>query len=272
MQAVHYVFLAHGFSRDESLPAAVFDPAIPAPLRVRYVHEARPALSATYVPVQRHLIVYGGIEGAEGVPTRATVQLGMALASIQVKIDYLLVYPLVFQNSPPTLLGLPGDVYFGCLEGLAIPGLAALGRVSKHFARSVYEDDVLWWRVLLNLPRSPQLQTAIDSALQGQQQDQNLAAGICRRMVKDEVSRVRQEEDVRRRAREDMERRMRDPLMIQPPQRPGLPRPGFPGAPFGIGGPNDLFPGGGFLPPGGGNPFGGRGGRDPFGGGGGFFG
>jgi len=237
-------------------------------IRVRYSQgEGRPAVNVTYVPVQRHLMVYAAVEGVQDGVVRAAVQLGMAAQAVQSKIDYLLVYPLVYRRCLPTLPELPGEPFFICISGLALPALAAVGCASRALARSVFEDDVLWWQVLMCLPQSAQLQSAIDTSMKTVQQGQALPAGRCRQLARQEVQRLRMEEEEKRRREEEMRaarRRLEDPLMVRPPRMP----PGFPGI-GGIGGINDVMPGGGFLPPG---PFGGPGFGPRRGGGGGPFG
>jgi len=274
MRVVHSVFLSHGFTEHVGAGAAGAGAgagmdtgaAGPGPQQVRYVHTGRPTVTAMYLPVQRHLIVYAALEGAEKAPGRVTVQLGMVAESVQAKVDYLLVYPLVHRLCVPALPAIPPEVQFMMLCGLAMPGLAAVACASRGLAATVLEDEILWWRVLLALPASPELQGAMASVDEMRRKGEAVPAGLCRTMARDEVERVRREAEVRRKQREDMEARMRDPLLVQPPSRPG--RPFFPGGMGfpGMGGPDDIMPGGGFLPPG---PFGG-GGRRPFGGGGGF--
>jgi len=270
LHLVHCVFLGHGFARaDIGDNKQVNTTGVH---RVKYTHQERTAVIATYVPVQRHLLVYAYLEDVT-VPTRVALCLGMAAASVQAKTDYLLVYPLIYHFCSPTLPNLPVEVTFSVYSCLAIPALATVGVASKGLARAVLDDDVLWWRVLLNLPQSPDLRSAVDSALRqsGQLSGQALPAGECRRLVRFEVIRFKEEEERRHRQREEMERAMRDPLRVGPPQFPRQPFPGGQFNPFGgrgqIGGDHDLFPGGGF-----GDPFGGGGRRGPFGGGGGGFG
>mmetsp|Transcript_119402 Transcript_119402/g.337824 ORF Transcript_119402/g.337824 Transcript_119402/m.337824 type:complete len:484 (-) Transcript_119402:201-1652(-) len=263
LHLVHCVFLAHGFARTEGGEGA----PVPSGLRrVHYTRADKPAISATYVPVQGHLLVYASLGGATITPNRLALHLGMGTAVVQAKTDYLLVYPLVYSQCLPALPNLPPEVAFCTLACLAIPGLGAMGCVSKAFKQSVFEDDVLWWRVLLALPPSDSLRATVDATMASRTtgDGSGLPAGECRRLVRREVERARQEEDARRRAREEMERQMRNPLRIGPTRQP----PRFPGQPFGpfggvIGGDSDLMPGG--LR----GPFGGSH-RWPFGGGGGF--
>ncbi|CAK0840285.1 unnamed protein product [Prorocentrum cordatum] len=273
---VHCVFLAHGFRRADGNGGGGADHL--RPIRVAYQHDSRPAISAVYVPVLRHLVVYAAIEGSADVPGRVTVQLGMNTASIQAKVDYLLVYPLITRQCVPVLPALPPEVCFGLLSSLAIPTLGRIGCTSKAFSTSVFQDDVLWWRVLLALPQSDALRAAVAAAEAappppGAPSGGAAAAGVWRRLVRDEVQRARAEAEERHRRREEQERimrEMRDPLMVQPPRRPQPRFPGQPGFGGAVGGDYDLMPGGGFFPGG----FGGMGGRGPFrgGGGGGGFG
>lgn len=270
LHLVHCVFLGHGLTRGADVGAGA------GPIRrVRYVRADEngqmDAIVATYVPVQRHLVVYAVLEAAGGAgaaTTRCNVELGMTTASVQAKVDYLLVYPLIYRNCVPVLDGLPPEVSFSILSSSALPALAALGTASKGFAKAALEDDVLWWRIALNLPQTDALTHAMSQVREAQQRGEALPAGTCRRLVREEVQRQRDEAERRRRQREEamlLERQMRE-SMRQPMRNP------FPGGGpggFGIlGGDHDLFPGGGF----GGNPFGGGlgGGRRPFGGGGGF--
>lgn len=273
---VHCVFLSHGFTQGGEAGVGA------GPLRrVNYAREGteegdgNARIAATYVPVQRHLVVYASLQDpaeasrgreASGATTRCTVELGMSAKSVQAKVDYLLVYPLIHRNCVPALITLPPEVCFSVLAGLALPALAAMGAASKVMARAALEDDVLWWRIVLTLPPNDPLARAIKEATDIQQRGEGISAGACRRIVRDEVQRQRDDVAMRRRQREEallLERQMRE-QMRQPPQFPGR----NPGG-FGIlGGDHDLFPGGGFGP----NPFGGGGpgGRRPFGGGGGF--
>lgn len=277
LHLVHCVFLGHGFTRStdsdrgkEELEAALQGSA---PFQVRYEHKSHQPIMAMYVPVQRHLVVYASQEGAEGAaPGRAAVQLGMPVEAVQAKIDYLLLYPLVYRQCMPVITSIPPEVCFTVLANLAIPSLAAVGRTARGLSSAVFEDDVLWWRVLVALPPSSYLNTAMKEAMSARERGQAVAAGTYRRLVRDEVARAREEAEQRRQRREAESRlreQLRDPLLVQPPRRPR-----FPGLPSGmmIGGPDDLAPGGGFMPgpfgPGGGG--GGR--RPPFGGGGGGFG
>lgn len=266
MNLVHCVFLGHGFARDDA-STDVFSSS-PGPFRIRYVHKTHPSVLATYVPVQRHLITYCSQEGFDDTYVRATVTLGMVAASVQAKVDYLILYPLVYRLRAPALPSIPPEVLFGLLTNFSIPVLAKVGFASKGFAAAVFEDDILWWRVSLALPSSSQLSTAVERANTSRQKGEELPRGCYRKIVRDEVQRVRAEAEERRRRRDEAEalrRSMRDPLLVQPPRRP-QPLPGL-GPGMVIGGPHDLFPGG-FR-----DPFRlGPGGRNPFGGGGGFFG
>mmetsp|Transcript_2992 Transcript_2992/g.7104 ORF Transcript_2992/g.7104 Transcript_2992/m.7104 type:complete len:544 (-) Transcript_2992:149-1780(-) len=274
MHLVHCVFLGHGFSRAEGEGSSGEAWKGPGTACVRYVHKDRPTITTTYVPVQRHLIVYACSEGVQDNPSRATVQLGMAAQSVQAKVDYLLVYPLIYRQCVPTLPTLPPEVCFSVLASVSLPALAALGATSRSLKAAAFEDDTLWWQVLLALPRSDRLRAALDATLGERPRGEALPAAASRRLVREEVERLRADTEERRRREEEAERlrrELRDPLQMGPPRRP---RP-FPGG-FGgnmIGGPDDIMPGGGIFPPG---PFGGggggMGGRRPFGGGGGGFG
>mmetsp|Transcript_8763 Transcript_8763/g.27283 ORF Transcript_8763/g.27283 Transcript_8763/m.27283 type:complete len:486 (+) Transcript_8763:124-1581(+) len=274
LHLVHCVFLGHGFVRDEGSEEGRGGAAILqgiGPFRVRYEHKTHRPITATYVPVQSHLVVYADQEGIECVhaPGRAAVQLGMPVESVQAKIDYLLLYPLVYRQCLPAMTSLPPEVCFSVLANLAIPALAAVGRASRGLSSTVFEDDVLWWRVLTALPPSIQLHGKIEEAMNARDRGEAVAPGTYRRLVREEVMRAREEAEQQRQRREAearMRERLRDPLLVQPPRQPRFP--GGPGG-FMIGGPYDLAPGGGFLP----GPFGPGGGRrPPLGGGGGGFG
>eukprot|EP00931_Biecheleriopsis_adriatica_P105037 TRINITY_DN79638_c0_g1_i1.p1 TRINITY_DN79638_c0_g1~~TRINITY_DN79638_c0_g1_i1.p1 ORF type:complete len:497 (-),score=101.11 TRINITY_DN79638_c0_g1_i1:7-1497(-) len=264
LHLVHCVFVGHGFSKvDDGSVFAGTD----GPLRLQYRHDQEPSICVTYLPVQRYLITYVSIEGLEATPAKASVQVGMPAAAVQAKIDYLLVYPILYRKCLPTLESVPNEPLFMFFCGLSIPSLAAAGCTSRSISVAIFDDDILWYRIVMSLPQSPQLSQALESAKKAQERGEALPRGAYRLMARTEVKRARTEAEEMRRRREEaelMRRQMRDPLMVQPPRRPGVP--GFPGG-LGIGGPNDLFPGGGFGPLGGGrrDPFGGRGG---FGGGG----
>lgn len=256
---VHSVFVSHGYQRADSET-----PNTECPFRVLYTKEGTAAIIAAYVPVQRHLVVYASMEENSKDISRVTVQIGMPAATVQAKVDYLLVYPLICRQCVPSLPSVPPEVCFNLLSMLALPQLAAVGYTSKTLSFAVFHDDLLWWQVLLCLPTSPQLRAVIASLQGVQTRGEVLQKGSFRLAVREEVSRARAEAEERRRRREEQERlarNMRDPLMIGQPRRP-QPFPGL-GPGFGgiIGGPSDLFPGGGF-----GQPFGGPG-RRPFGGG-----
>jgi len=267
LHLVHCVFLGHGFQRQDGSGNGV-QPSVEngGMFRVSYVHESHKPVTATYVPVQNHLVVYAAPQGAEGAPMRVSVQIGMPAQSVQAKVDYLLLYPLTSCQCLPSLATLPTEVCFSFLTNLALPAMKAVGCASRGLKSAVFEDDILWWRVLLALPQSSQLLEAQARVRELEQRGQALPAGLCMQLVRDEVARVRREveeqkqrREAERRMRERMRDQMRDPLMVQPPRQP-------PRNPFGgniIGGDRDLMPGGGFLP---GGP------RRPFGGGGGGFG
>eukprot|EP00441_Pelagodinium_beii_P044941 CAMPEP_0197621236 /NCGR_PEP_ID=MMETSP1338-20131121/1847_1 /TAXON_ID=43686 ORGANISM="Pelagodinium beii, Strain RCC1491" /NCGR_SAMPLE_ID=MMETSP1338 /ASSEMBLY_ACC=CAM_ASM_000754 /LENGTH=467 /DNA_ID=CAMNT_0043190621 /DNA_START=63 /DNA_END=1463 /DNA_ORIENTATION=+ len=260
LHLVHCVFLGHGFLRGDDSSFT----STQGPYKLRYTHEKRPPIVVTYVPVQRHLIAYANLEGEDN-PARATVQIGMAAAAVQAKIDYLLLYPLLYRQLVPTLPTIPPEVLFGFLTGLALPALAAVGASSRSLSAAVFDDDVLWYRIACSLPQTQQLLAALQSVKQKEERNEALPRAAYRLLVRTEVQRARTEVEERNRRRaeqEAMQRNLRDPLMIGQPRRPQRP---FPGGGFGIGGPDDIMPGGGFFPPsGGGGGFGGR--RDPFGG------
>jgi len=284
LQLVNAVFVGHGFAcAHVSGPQSdVLASGGSRPFQVRYSRNGdksgnastfgnTTSIVASYVPVQRHLVVYASREEGSKDPvamSRTTVQLGMAAASVQAKIDYLLVYPLIYGQCVPVLTSIPPEVCFGLLLTLALPGLAALGATSRAMARSVFEDEVLWWQIAVALPASDPLAAAMSKAMDLQRRGEALPAGACRQLVRDEVQRQRAEAEERRRRREEaqrLEQEMRQRMLRDPLRGPQ--RGPFPGGPGGfniIGGDHDLFPGGGFMP-----PFGG-GGRRPFGGGGGF--
>eukprot|EP00933_Yihiella_yeosuensis_P015009 TRINITY_DN13213_c0_g2_i1.p1 TRINITY_DN13213_c0_g2~~TRINITY_DN13213_c0_g2_i1.p1 ORF type:complete len:488 (+),score=118.46 TRINITY_DN13213_c0_g2_i1:79-1542(+) len=263
MHLVHCVFLGHGYTKVED-GTGLADSMNSGPIRVRYTHEDRAPVMATYVPVQRHLMTYASHEDIEDCPTRASVMLGMPAASVQAKIDYLLVYPLIYRQCAPSLSAIPPEVLFGLLGNFAIPSLAAVGYTSRAISTAVFDDDLLWWRVCLSLPQSHPLASAVEAA-KSLQSDGEVPKGSFKKIVRDEVHRARREAEEERRRREEAERvrrSLQDPLLVQPPRRPQRP---FPGGFGTFGGDRDLLPGGGFMP---GNPFGGN--RDPFGGRGGF--
>eukprot|EP00930_Biecheleria_cincta_P005684 TRINITY_DN106612_c0_g1_i1.p1 TRINITY_DN106612_c0_g1~~TRINITY_DN106612_c0_g1_i1.p1 ORF type:complete len:497 (-),score=75.48 TRINITY_DN106612_c0_g1_i1:84-1574(-) len=268
LHLVHCVFLGHGFS---STQAGSETGA--GPFRLRYTHESRPAICVTYVPVQRHLMAYASLEDAPEAPAKAGVQVGMPAAAVQAKIDYLLLYPILYRRCLPALPDIPPETLFLLLCNFAIPSLAKAGTTCRALSAGIFDNDLLWYRVVLALPPSPQLAAALESAQEAEKRGEVLPRGAYRRMARDEVRSARERaEEMRRRheAEQAMQRRLRDPLMVQPPRRPQFPSgPGFPGM---IGGPHDIMPGGGFGPLGGGrmDPFG-NGRRGPFGGGGGLF-
>lgn len=267
LHLVHCVFVGHGFSNTQAGSETGA-----GPFRLRYTHESRPSICVTYVPVHRHLMTYASLEGTPEAPAKAAVQVGMPAAAVQAKIDYLLLYPLLYRRCLPALPDIPPETLFLSLCNLAIPSLAKAGTTCRALSAGIFENDLLWYRVVLALPQSPQLAAALESTKQAEQRGEMLPRGAYRRMARDEVRSARERaEEMRRRreAEEAMQRRLRDPLMVQPPRRPQFPSgPGFPGM---VGGPNDIMPGGGFGPLGGGgrmDPFG-NGRRGPFGGGGG---
>lgn len=274
LHLVHCVFIGHGYKRADATSDASDALANgPGPVRVRYAHQTHPIVEAIYMPVQHHLVVYASLGSAEVSPCRAAVQLGMTPQSVQAKVDYLLVCPLLYRHCLPTLLACPNEVTFGIVLNLTIPGLKKLGCTSRTLKASVFDDDIVWWRVLLSLPASG---AVVEHAMGAHQRGEVLPPGTFRKLVRDEVARARAEaeefrerQEAERRMRDRMRDQMNDPLRIGGPRRP---QPGFPGGPGGfgiIGGDHDLMPGGGFMP-GGFGGFGGGGRRGPYGGGGGF--
>lgn len=275
LRLVHSVFLGHGLALIEEGRAPNMG-AGGGPYRLRYTRAATPdgaaamTIVTTYVPVQRHLVLYAAVEGANASlpPCRCNVELGMAALSVQAKVDYLIVYPLTHSQCAPVLTALPAEVCFKLLGSLALPSLAALGRASSALSKACFEDDLLWWQIATEaMPQSEQLQLAIAMA---RDEHGQIATGAPRRIVKEEVQRQRLEAEERQKREleaQRLEREMRERFMIQQQQQPRGP-PRFPGGGgMGIfGGDRDLLPGGGFQ-----DPFrGGRGSRGPFGGGGGF--
>merc|ERR1712083_1055199 len=91
-----------------------------------------------------------------GTPCRTAVQLGMSPQAVQTKIDYLIVCPLLYRQCLPTLSALLNEVTFSIFENLSLPSLRAVGCASRACSQSVFEDDILWWRVLVSLPSSGQ--------------------------------------------------------------------------------------------------------------------
>lgn len=269
MRLVHLVFLRHGFANVQEENSMPPPEHVPATCRIRYVSQDGPVIQAVYVPVQRHLVVYASLDGHDA-PTYTTMQVGMAAGSVQAKADYLLVYPLLYRQCEPSLAAIPPEVCFSLLTCMAIPTLAALGCASRTLSNSVFQDDVLWLRVLMALDADPAHDRAMQSVLDRQQRGEG-ATGEYRRLVRVLVEHARHEAEERRRREEERRRAAAamDPLRIGPPRHPRFP--GGPGVNFPnmIGGDRDLMPGGGFFP----GPFGGDGrGPRPFGGGGGGFG
>jgi len=261
MNLVHCVFVGHGYQRESKEENSGIH-------KLHYAHEQKQSLRAVYVPLQKHLVTYVSIDGFNDSPTKATVQVGMPVAAVQAKIDYLLLYPLLYRQCLPTLESTPPEALFGLLCGLAIPALASLGRTCRSMSSSVLQDDLVWLRVAMSLPQSPELEGELAALKRREQKGQALPKGIYKGVVRTEVRRLRREaEEERRRKQESLARQrgLRDPLMMEPPRRP---RPGFPGLgggrPFMVGGDYDLDPRGlGGRP----NPFGGGMGGGGFGGG-----
>eukprot|EP00434_Breviolum_minutum_P036406 symbB.v1.2.032253.t1/scaffold3727.1/size51393/6 len=260
MNLVHCVFVGHGYQRESKEENSGIH-------KLHYAHEQKQSLRAVYVPLQKHLVTYVSIDGFNDSPTKATVQVGMPVAAVQAKIDYLLLYPLLYRQCLPTLESTPPEALFGLLCGLAIPALASLGRTCRSMSSSVLQDDLVWLRVAMSLPQSPELEGELAALKRREQKGQALPKGIYKGVVRTEVRRLRREaEEERRRKQESLARQrgLRDPLMMEPPRRP---RPGFPGLgggrPFMVGGDYDLDPRGlGGRP----NPFGGGMGGGGFGG------
>lgn len=260
MHLVHCVFVGHGYQNEHNEDRSGLH-------KLRYIHERKQAILAVYVPLQQHLVTYVTIDGSSDSPIKATVQVGMPVAAVQAKIDYLLLYPLLYRQCLPTLESTPPEALFGSLCGLSIPALASLGCTCRSMSASVLNDDLVWLRVALSLAPSRELQAELAAVKRREENGEALPQGIYKGMVRTEVRRLRREaEEEQRRRREDAlaRQRLRDPLLLEPPRRP---QPGFPGLggnrPIIIGGPHDLDPRGfGGRP----NPFGGGG----MGGGGGF--
>eukprot|EP00746_Dinoflagellata_sp_MGD_P018034 gnl/MRDRNA2_/MRDRNA2_141740_c0_seq1.p1 gnl/MRDRNA2_/MRDRNA2_141740_c0~~gnl/MRDRNA2_/MRDRNA2_141740_c0_seq1.p1 ORF type:complete len:269 (+),score=51.15 gnl/MRDRNA2_/MRDRNA2_141740_c0_seq1:107-808(+) len=222
-----------------------------------YCHPSNSApIKAVYLPIQKHLMVY--VQQGDAPPTKALVHLGMKAISVQSKVDYLLLYPLLYRHLVPELQSVPSEVTFGMCLGLAIPALGNVSCVSKSLAGAVMDDDVLWQTVFFGLGVYSR-HSAIRPESVGM--EGNATAGSWRKLVQKEIQVHIDRESRRREMEEERQRReraMRDnPLLVQPPRRP------WPGGGFPVmGGDRDLMPGGGFM----GDPFGGR--RGPFGGGG----
>eukprot|EP00929_Paragymnodinium_shiwhaense_P011667 TRINITY_DN11777_c0_g1_i1.p1 TRINITY_DN11777_c0_g1~~TRINITY_DN11777_c0_g1_i1.p1 ORF type:complete len:503 (+),score=114.99 TRINITY_DN11777_c0_g1_i1:87-1511(+) len=276
LHLVHCTLLQHGFSK--AAEDMEVDMASASFFQVRYTHQARRTIRATYVPVQRHLVVYASEEaedGDAGEPTRVALQLGMTAASVQAKADYLLVSPLLYRQCVPALQSVPPEPLFGMLTCLSLPGLGSVTCASRVMSRVVSQDDVLWWQVLIALPPNDRLKRVIDSAVAKRNAGEANAPGEYRLLVKNEVQLCRADAEAKRRAREEMERaRRQNPLMIGQPRRPNPLGDPFGGGMRGgrgiMGGDYDLMPGGlGGFPGRRGDPFGGGGGGF---GGGGFFG
>jgi len=262
LQVAHHTFLGHGFKRSE---AQITDwSAETAAMRVQYVHESRASVTATFVPVQSHLVVYAAQDGAEATPTRTIVTVGMASGSVLAKVDYVLLSPLIFRCCTPELRAVPAEALFGLLTNLSLPALAAVGSACRALASSV-KDDLLWWQVLLALPPTDRLTAVIQNLVD---MHKTAAPGTYRRAVRDEVECLRRDraaEEERRRQirelREDALRRQRE-MRLPPDGRALFPSRGLPI----IGGDYDLVPGGGAFPGRGGGfggGFGGGGGLGP---------
>jgi len=268
LELANSAFVGHGFKPSAS-PLAPHA-CVSGATRISYNRnegEGAQVVKVTFVTVQSHLVIYASSSdnglGMEEMSIRTAVQLGMAASSVQAKVDYLIVYPLVSRQFAPTLVSVPPEVCFCLLMGLALPALAALGAASHGMARAVFEDDALWTGIVLALPPNETLKGEIDRVRDRDRNAQYFPASVCRSIVQAEVRRCRTAAERDRKRQEDeyaqrasMRRLIRE---VRPPR-------GIPGRPGFLGGHHDLMPGGGFMPPFGG----GFGGRRPFGGPGGF--
>eukprot|EP00913_Durusdinium_trenchii_P025053 g23517.t1 len=182
--------------------------------RLRYVHEQKPAIVVAYVPLQRHLVTYLSFDGVSE-PLKATVQVGMPAAAVYAKIDYLLLYPLLYRQCVPALTSIPPEALFGFICGLSIPSLASLG----CSCRAMSASDLVWLRVVMSLP-SEAIQAEMAAVKRREENGEVLPKGIYKGMVRTEVRRLRQEAEQERRRREEAlarQRSLRDPL--QRPRR-----------------------------------------------------
>lgn len=266
---VHLVFMHHGYDKEGSESSAAcggeaskstssnnFGSQGSYSIQYRHPNKLAP-IKALYIPVQKHLMVY--VQQGDAPPAKALVHLGMKAISVQSKVDYLLLYPLLYRHLVPELQSVPLEVTYGMCLGLTIPALGKVSCVSKGLAGAVMDDDVLWQSVFFGLGIYSR-----HSAIRPQSAgiEGNVTAGSWRKLVRKEIEAHVKEQNRRREMEEEMQRRERamrnNPLMVQPPRRPWPHGGGFPT----MGGDRDLMPGGGFM----GDPFGGR--RGPFGGGG----
>lgn len=104
MHLVHCVFLAQGcIATEQDMEAQTRH----APRRITYSHSGGEVISAVYVPVQRHLMLYASFANTSDAPGRAKLQLGMTPESVQVKVEYLVVNPLLCRRCVPVLSSLP---------------------------------------------------------------------------------------------------------------------------------------------------------------------
>uniref|UniRef100_A0A6T1CFH5 Uncharacterized protein n=1 Tax=Alexandrium monilatum TaxID=311494 RepID=A0A6T1CFH5_9DINO len=220
LQFVHGVFLGHGFARSrgegECSEGADVERG-PGPLSVRYEHESHRPIAATYVPLHGHLVVHASREGKEGVS--ASLQPGMPAETVQAKVEYLLLYPLLYHQCAPAMASLPPDVCFGVLAALAIPALAVVGCASRGLSSAALDDDAIWWRVLTALPPSSYLHSQVEATMAARKRGEAIQPGTYRRLVRDEVARAREEAE-QQRLRQEAQTRLRgllhDPLLVQP--------------------------------------------------------
>ncbi|CAJ1365888.1 unnamed protein product, partial [Effrenium voratum] len=177
MHLVHGVFVGHGFEREENEDRHGI-------YRLRYVHQQKPPIVVVYVPLQRHLVTYVSLEGSND-PIKATVQIGMPVPAVQAKIDYLLLYPLLYRQNLPTLTSTPPEALFGSICCLSMPAMAALGATCRGMATSVLEDDLVWLRVVMTLP-SRQVQDELASLKQREENGEVVPNGAYKIMVRTE--------------------------------------------------------------------------------------
>jgi len=253
IHVVHCVFVGHGYTSEEKQEFC-------GHYRLHYAHDHKPPIRVTYVPLQRHLVTYAASMQFDN-PLKATVQVGMPAAAVQAKIDYLLLYPLLYRQCVPMLTATPPEALFGFICCLSIPALSAVSSTCRSLSSSILDDDIVWLRVVLSLPQSQHIQQEMDALRNRESNGEAIPRGAYRNLVRAEVQRARREAETEQRRRQEAlaERgRLREGLLLQP-RRPQMPGGGFP---FVIGGPHDLEPPGFRPPP---NPF--RGGGGGFGGG-----
>lgn len=252
IHVVHCVFVGHGYTSEEKQECC-------GHYRLLYAHDHKPPIRVTYVPLQRHLVTYAASMQFDN-PLKATVQVGMPAAAVQAKIDYLLLYPLLYRQCVPMLTATPPEALFGFICCLSIPALSAVSSTCRSLSSSIMDDDIVWLRVVLSLPQSQHIQQELDALRKRESNGEAIPRGAYRNLVRTEVQRARREAETAQRRRQEAlaERgRLREGLLQ--PRRPQMPGGGFP---FVIGGPHDLEPPGFRPPP---NPF--RGGGGGFGGG-----